>query len=131
MLYTILSQSGDSSYVCAQALCWGVLIVLLVLLAVKVYPLFASHRGGSASGPSSSQVVRSDTPQPSLSGVKSVTGIAHVADSTHVPKCPTCGSENIQRVSGTGKVAKVALFGIFALGAISKTYKCNNCGYQW
>lgn len=50
---------------------------------------------------------------------------------TLVPRCPTCGSKDVKKISGDSKVGKAILFGIFALGAISKTYKCNNCGYQW
>ena len=51
--------------------------------------------------------------------------------SDDLPKCPTCHSTNIQKISGGSKAVKVALFGIFAAGAISKTFKCNKCGYQW
>ncbi|MEG1657221.1 MAG: hypothetical protein RR292_07080, partial [Christensenellaceae bacterium] len=46
-------------------------------------------------------------------------------------KCPTCGSTNVSKISGTNKVGSAALFGIFSLGHISKTFKCNNCGYKW
>ena len=49
----------------------------------------------------------------------------------NIPKCPTCGSTNIQKISASSKVGKVVLFGIFAAGAVSKTFKCKNCGYQW
>lgn len=49
----------------------------------------------------------------------------------NLPKCPTCSSTNIQKISGGSKAMKVALFGIFAAGAVSKTFKCNKCGYQW
>jgi phage FluMu protein Com len=49
----------------------------------------------------------------------------------NVPKCPTCGSTNVQKISATSKVGKAVLFGIFAAGAISKTFKCNKCGHQW
>jgi hypothetical protein len=56
---------------------------------------------------------------------------AYSAPPQNTPKCPTCGSINIQKISGASKVAKVALFGIFAVGAVGKTFKCNKCGYQW
>jgi hypothetical protein len=49
----------------------------------------------------------------------------------NLPKCPTCSSTDIQKISGGSKAVKVALFGIFAAGAVSKTFKCNKCGYQW
>jgi putative sterol carrier protein len=50
---------------------------------------------------------------------------------SNAPKCPTCGSANVQKFSATSKVGKAVLFEIFAAGAISKTFKCNNCGHQW
>lgn len=46
------------------------------------------------------------------------------------PKCPTCGSTNIQKIS-TGKKA----IGFVAVGVFSsnfgKTMECKNCGYKW
>lgn len=46
------------------------------------------------------------------------------------PKCPTCGSINIQKIS-TGKKA----IGFVAVGVFSsnfgKTMECKNCGYKW
>ena len=48
-----------------------------------------------------------------------------------VPKCPTCGSPDIEKISMKSKVGKAVLFGVFAAGKISKTFKCNNCKYQW
>lgn len=47
------------------------------------------------------------------------------------PKCPTCGSVNIEKISLGGKVGSAALFGVFAIGHISKTFKCKNCGHKW
>ena len=52
-------------------------------------------------------------------------------DSKFLPKCPTCGSTNVEKISGVSKVGKVALFGIFAAGSISKTFKCKNCGMKF
>jgi transposase-like protein len=48
-----------------------------------------------------------------------------------MPKCPTCNSERIEKISGSSKVGGAVLFGLFALGHISKTFKCDNCGYKW
>jgi hypothetical protein len=45
--------------------------------------------------------------------------------------CPTCKSNNVERISLKSKIGKVALVGIFAIGKVSKTFKCNACGYQW
>lgn len=53
------------------------------------------------------------------------------ASSKFVPKCPTCGSTNVEKISGASKVGKVALFGIFAASSIGKTFYCKNCGYKW
>ena len=50
---------------------------------------------------------------------------------THIPKCPTCQSTNVEKISLTSKLGKVALVGVFAIGKVSKTFKCNACGYQW
>ncbi len=41
-------------------------------------------------------------------------------DSKFLPKCPTCGSTNVEKISG-----------IFAAGSISKTFHCKNCNYKW
>jgi predicted RNA-binding Zn-ribbon protein involved in translation (DUF1610 family) len=54
-----------------------------------------------------------------------------VRDESNIPKCPTCGSTNIEKISTSSKVGKAVLFGILAVGAISKTFKCNNCGHRW
>jgi C4-type Zn-finger protein len=46
---------------------------------------------------------------------------------SYTPKCPTCGSGNIEKISVTRK--------IFFLGPFfpmyGKTFKCKNCGYKW
>lgn len=52
-------------------------------------------------------------------------------DSNCIPKCPTCGSENINKISAKNKVGSAITFGIFSVGHISKIFKCNNCGYKW
>lgn len=50
---------------------------------------------------------------------------------SNIPHCPTCGSTNIEKISTTNKVGKGFLFGLFSAGSISKTFKCNHCGYKW
>ncbi|HKZ45840.1 MAG TPA: hypothetical protein VJ202_00470 [Thermodesulfobacteriota bacterium] len=47
------------------------------------------------------------------------------------PKCPTCGSPDVERITAANKVKNAALWGVFALGHLSKTFKCNNCGQKW
>jgi hypothetical protein len=50
---------------------------------------------------------------------------------TVTPKCPTCNSISIEKISLTNKIGTAALIGVFSIGRISKTFKCNNCGYRW
>lgn len=47
-----------------------------------------------------------------------------------VPKCPTCGSTDIQKISTTSKIAGAAMFGFFSKTAKSQ-FKCKNCGNKW
>ncbi len=45
---------------------------------------------------------------------------------SHNPKCPTCGSERIEKISvGT----KIVFLGPFF--PLYKTFKCSSCGYKW
>ena len=46
------------------------------------------------------------------------------------PKCPLCGSINIERISTTSRVISVAAVGL-ASGKIGKQYKCKNCKHMW
>lgn len=46
------------------------------------------------------------------------------------PKCPTCGSTNIEKISVGSKIVGAGLFGIFSKTARNQ-FKCNNCGYKW
>ena len=48
----------------------------------------------------------------------------------NLPKCPTCGSENIEKISNTSKATGGFLFGIFS-SDVRKTLHCKNCGYKW
>lgn len=48
----------------------------------------------------------------------------------NVPKCPTCGSTNIEKISGVKRAASEIMFGIFS-PTIGKTFCCKNCGYRW
>ena len=50
--------------------------------------------------------------------------------SSHTPKCPTCGSTNIQKISATKKAAGAIGFGLFSKTAKSQ-FECKNCGYKW
>lgn len=46
------------------------------------------------------------------------------------PKCPTCGSSNIQKISFASKAVGGYMWGIFSSN-VRNTFKCNNCGYKW
>lgn len=48
----------------------------------------------------------------------------------NIPKCPTCGSTNIEKISTTSKVVGAAMFGLLSKTAKSQ-FKCKNCGYKW
>ena len=57
---------------------------------------------------------------------------AYLADkeAPHVPKCPTCGSPDLEKIGTASKVLDVAFWG-FASGKVKKTFHCKNCGYEW
>lgn len=46
------------------------------------------------------------------------------------PKCPTCGSSNIRKISTGERMVSVGMLGLFSK-KISKSFKCNSCGYTW
>ena len=47
----------------------------------------------------------------------------------NIPKCPTCGSSNIEIISMTSKITNTMLFGIFG-NKRKKQFHCNNCKYE-
>lgn len=46
------------------------------------------------------------------------------------PKCPTCGSTNIEKLSFTKKAISIGGLGILS-NKIGKTYQCKNCKATW
>ena len=54
----------------------------------------------------------------------------HPTQTQYVPKCPTCGSPDVEKISLTSKVVGGALFGLFSSN-VRKTMHCKNCGYKW
>lgn len=56
--------------------------------------------------------------------------ISHQSSNQNVPKCPTCGSTNIEKISTTSKVVGATMFGLLSKTARSQ-FKCKNCGYKW
>lgn len=48
----------------------------------------------------------------------------------HVPKCPTCGSHNIEQLGPGTRIAAGLMFGLFSKTARSQ-FHCKDCGYKW
>ena len=48
----------------------------------------------------------------------------------NIPKCPTCGSTNIEKISTSKKVGGAMLFGLFS-SDVRNTMHCKNCGAKW
>ena len=55
---------------------------------------------------------------------------AFVNKGQNMPKCPTCGSTNIQKISGTKRWLSTGLFGL-ASSDIGKSMVCRSCGFKW
>lgn len=50
----------------------------------------------------------------------------------NVPKCPICGSTNINKITLTTRAVKTATFGVVgAVDDAGKTWKCGNCGSRF
>ena len=49
---------------------------------------------------------------------------------SNVPKCPTCGSTNIEKIRATKRWITVGLFGLGSSDA-GKSMRCRDCGYKW
>ena len=46
------------------------------------------------------------------------------------PKCPTCGSTNVEKISFGKKAVGGAMFGLLS-SDVRKSMHCKNCGYKW
>ena len=46
------------------------------------------------------------------------------------PKCPTCGSTNIEQINLSTRAAATVLFGVVSKTARSQ-FRCRSCGYKW
>ena len=49
---------------------------------------------------------------------------------SNTPKCPTCGSTNVEKISTTKKAIGFVAVGVFSSN-FGKTMHCKNCGYKW
>lgn len=56
--------------------------------------------------------------------------IAEQKKGTSVPKCPTCGSTNVEKISTAQKAIGFALVGLFSSN-LGKTMHCKDCGYKF
>ena len=52
-------------------------------------------------------------------------------DARFIPKCPTCGSDQVERITVGNKVATWALIGAFAAFKANRSYQCLNCRARW
>lgn len=76
------------------------------------------------------QVTEIKNPQLTDVSHRAVGSTSPTTNPQYVPKCPTCGSPNVEKISLTSKVVGGALFGLFSSN-VRKTMHCKNCGYKW
>jgi len=59
-------------------------------------------------------------------------GITPTSGETPMPKCPTCGSENIRRISQNERAGNALIFGLYG-NKRKYQFECLNpsCGYKW
>ncbi|MGN1136013.1 MAG: hypothetical protein ACI4SF_07320 [Oscillospiraceae bacterium] len=50
--------------------------------------------------------------------------------SGNVPKCPTCGSTNVDKISTLNRAVSIGFLGL-ASDKIGKQFSCKDCGYKW
>lgn len=53
-----------------------------------------------------------------------------IINQSNQPKCPTCGSTNIEKISVSKKAFGGFLFGVFS-SDVRNTMHCKNCGAKW
>lgn len=57
-------------------------------------------------------------------------GASILEEQSRVPKCPTCGSLNVEKISTGKKIFGGAMFGLFS-SDVRNTMRCKNCGAKW
>lgn len=50
--------------------------------------------------------------------------------SENIPKCPTCGSTNVEKISTLNRAVSIGFLGL-ASDKIGKQFCCKDCGYKW
>lgn len=53
-----------------------------------------------------------------------------IQEEKNIPKCPTCGSTNIEKISVGKKIGGSMLFGLFS-SDVRNTMHCKDCGDKW
>jgi len=48
----------------------------------------------------------------------------------NIPKCPTCGSENVKKITLLNRAVSIGMLGLLS-GKIGKNYECKDCGSKW
>lgn len=51
--------------------------------------------------------------------------------SANVPRCPTCGSDEVEKISVGNRTAHALIFGFLLSKTARSQFKCKNCGYMW
>ena len=49
----------------------------------------------------------------------------------NIPRCPICGSPQLEKIKTSSKIAAGMTVGVFALPYTSKMFKCKSCGYMF
>ncbi len=73
--------------------------------------------------------IREGQREASLRRMNSMKQTANISQE-YRPKCPTCGSPNVEKISLSSKIVGGALFGLFS-DNVRKTMHCKNCNYKW
>lgn len=61
---------------------------------------------------------------------------AAIEKQLHKPKCPTCGSESVEKIGNLERTLDTSGFGTLLGGGLNsktlgKSFKCKNCEYMW
>lgn len=67
---------------------------------------------------------------PDLTPQQIATANAQAQEWLNKPKCPTCGSTNVEKISFGKKAVGGAMFGLLS-SDVRKSMHCKNCGYKW
>lgn len=74
--------------------------------------------------------IHDNQPNPDLTPQQIAAANAQAQEWLNKPKCPTCGSTNVEKISFGKKAVGGALFGLLS-SDVRKSMHCKNCGYKW